>query len=154
MNGITFIELWLLLRTNRIFKDAGLYTIVTPSTSSLPTPLERGYWIYPGSTFCSNITSAVAKYASLCAFVHFNISSIGLACKIVPSSSHFVSRRFQYYRSLFIIVFSLLFSIPCVPNREKNIPYSIDRFHHPHTWVELIPWLTELVVLSYAQLPL
>jgi hypothetical protein len=28
-------------RTNRIFKDTGLYTIVTPSTSPLPTPLER-----------------------------------------------------------------------------------------------------------------
>jgi hypothetical protein len=40
---------------------------VTPSTSTHPTPLERryeGYLNYPGSMFCSNITSAVAKYAS------------------------------------------------------------------------------------------
>jgi hypothetical protein len=46
------------------FKDTGLYTIVIPSTSSHPTLLEHkyeGYLNYPGSMFCSNITSAVAK---------------------------------------------------------------------------------------------
>ncbi len=72
-------------RTNRIFKETGLYTIVTPSTSLHPTPLKRryeGYLNYPGSTFCSNITLAVAKYASRCALVQVKISSSGLACKV------------------------------------------------------------------------
>jgi hypothetical protein len=78
------------MRTNRIFKDIGLYTIVTPSTSLHPTPLEhryKGYLNYPGLTFCSNITSAVAMYASRCALVQVKISSSGLACKIALSES-------------------------------------------------------------------
>jgi hypothetical protein len=77
-------------RTNRIFKDNGLYTIVTLSTSPHPTPLERryeGYLNYPGSTFCSNITLAVAKYASRCALVQVKICSSGLACKTALSAS-------------------------------------------------------------------
>jgi hypothetical protein len=77
-------------RTNRIFKDTGLYTIVTPSTSPHPTPLEhryKGYLNYPGSMFCSNITLAVAKYASRCALVQVKICSSGLACKIALSES-------------------------------------------------------------------
>jgi hypothetical protein len=63
---------------------------VIPSTSLHPNPLERrykGYLNYPGSTFCSNITSAVAKYASRCALVHVKICLSGLACKIVLSAS-------------------------------------------------------------------
>jgi hypothetical protein len=34
---------WVLERINRIIKDSGLYTIVIPSTSPHPTPLERRY---------------------------------------------------------------------------------------------------------------
>jgi hypothetical protein len=70
--------------------DTGLYTIVTPSTSPHPTLLKcryEGYLNYPGSMFCSNITSAVAKYTSRCALVQVKICSSGLACKIALSES-------------------------------------------------------------------
>jgi hypothetical protein len=55
---------------------------MTPSTSPHPTPLKcryKGYLNYPGSMFCSNITSAVAKYASRCTLVQVKICSSGLA---------------------------------------------------------------------------
>ncbi len=70
-------------RIKRIFKDTGLNTIVILLTSSHPTPLKHryeGYSNYPGLTFYSNITSAVAKYASRCALVQVKICSSGLAC--------------------------------------------------------------------------
>jgi hypothetical protein len=70
-------------------KDTGLHTIVIPSTSLYPTLLEckyEGYLNYSGSMFCSNITSAVAKYALRCILVQVKICSRGMACKIALSA--------------------------------------------------------------------
>ncbi len=121
------------------FKDTGFYTIVLPSTSSHPTPLKcryEGYSNYPGSTFCSKITSAVAKYASRCTLVQVKICLRGLTCKIALSGCfvnlrYFSSSCFQGYCSLLVIVLAVQFAISFSPYCQKVIPNCVNGFHHP-----------------------
>jgi hypothetical protein len=67
---------------------------------------------------------------------------------------HFISCRAQRYLFLLFVVLAVQFSVPCKPYLQKDLSDCFGRLAHPQTWVVRVAWLSDLVILCYANFPM